>query len=152
MMGGEAPETCWAAHKGQVINLWNCCILLVDLFELYVSCFRHIFWCIYFNLYLSIILYPPQEAKIIGAPLFAALSANGPANYQLFRHSLSTRNWSQHTHPGRHCCRVESGSTCQKTTQYNEQLIGESSRTFTMSSSSSFCTRDAGVLYSNRSY
>ena len=34
MMGGEAPETCWATHKRQVINLWNCCILLVDLFEL----------------------------------------------------------------------------------------------------------------------
>jgi len=35
MMGGEAPETCWAKHKRQVINLWNCCILLVDLFESY---------------------------------------------------------------------------------------------------------------------
>ena len=35
MMGGEAPETCWATHKRQVINLWNCCILLVDLFESY---------------------------------------------------------------------------------------------------------------------
>jgi hypothetical protein len=32
-MGEEAPETCWATHKRQVINLWNCCILLVDLFE-----------------------------------------------------------------------------------------------------------------------
>jgi len=35
MMGGEAPETCWATHKRQVINLWNCCIWLVDLFESY---------------------------------------------------------------------------------------------------------------------
>jgi hypothetical protein len=35
MMGKEAPETCWATHKHQVINLWNCCILLVDLFESY---------------------------------------------------------------------------------------------------------------------
>jgi hypothetical protein len=34
-MGGKAPETCWATHKLQVINLWNCCILLVDLFESY---------------------------------------------------------------------------------------------------------------------
>ena len=34
MMGVEAPETCWATHKRQVINLWNCCIWLVDLFEL----------------------------------------------------------------------------------------------------------------------
>jgi hypothetical protein len=34
-MGEEAPETCWATHKRQVINLWNCCILLVNLFELY---------------------------------------------------------------------------------------------------------------------
>jgi hypothetical protein len=32
-MDGEAPKTCWATHKRQVINLWNCCILLVDLFE-----------------------------------------------------------------------------------------------------------------------
>jgi len=31
--GEEAPETCWATHKRQVINLWNCCILLVNLFE-----------------------------------------------------------------------------------------------------------------------
>jgi hypothetical protein len=31
--GGETSETCWATHKRQVINLWNCCILLVDLFE-----------------------------------------------------------------------------------------------------------------------
>jgi len=37
MMGGEAPETCWVTHKRQVINLWNCCILLVDLFELPVA-------------------------------------------------------------------------------------------------------------------
>ena len=34
-MGEETPETCWATHKRQVINLWNCCILLVDLFESY---------------------------------------------------------------------------------------------------------------------
>jgi hypothetical protein len=33
MMGKETPETCWATHKHQVINLWNCCILLVELFE-----------------------------------------------------------------------------------------------------------------------
>ena len=35
MMDGEAPETCWAIHKRQVMNLWNCCILLVDLFQSY---------------------------------------------------------------------------------------------------------------------
>jgi hypothetical protein len=35
MMGGGALETCWATHKRQVINLWNCCILLVELFESY---------------------------------------------------------------------------------------------------------------------
>jgi len=35
MMGREAPETCWATLKHQVISLWNCCILLVDLFELF---------------------------------------------------------------------------------------------------------------------
>jgi hypothetical protein len=34
-MGGKTPETCWAIHKRQVINLWNCCILLVNLFELF---------------------------------------------------------------------------------------------------------------------
>jgi len=34
-MGVEAPETCWATRKSQVINLWNCCIWLVNLFELY---------------------------------------------------------------------------------------------------------------------
>jgi hypothetical protein len=33
MMGVEEPETCWATQKRQVINLWNCCIWLVDLFE-----------------------------------------------------------------------------------------------------------------------
>ena len=33
MMGEEAPETCWATHKRQVINMWNCCILLVNLFK-----------------------------------------------------------------------------------------------------------------------
>jgi hypothetical protein len=33
MMGEELPKTCWATHKRQVINLWNCCILLVNLFE-----------------------------------------------------------------------------------------------------------------------
>jgi hypothetical protein len=35
MLGEEAPETCWATHKRQVVNLWNCCILLVNLFESY---------------------------------------------------------------------------------------------------------------------
>ena len=35
MMGVEAPETCWATHKSQVKNSWNCCIWLVNLFELY---------------------------------------------------------------------------------------------------------------------
>jgi hypothetical protein len=33
IMSGETPETCWATHKRQVINFWNCCILLVELFE-----------------------------------------------------------------------------------------------------------------------
>jgi len=33
-MGVEAPETCWATQKRQVINLRNCCIWLVNLFEL----------------------------------------------------------------------------------------------------------------------
>jgi hypothetical protein len=31
MMGVRTPETCWAVHKRQVINLRNCCIQLVDL-------------------------------------------------------------------------------------------------------------------------
>ena len=34
-MGGKTPETCWATHKRQVINLWNRCILLVELFDSY---------------------------------------------------------------------------------------------------------------------
>ena len=34
MMGVRTPETCSAVHERQVINLRNCCILLVDLFEL----------------------------------------------------------------------------------------------------------------------
>ena len=38
MMGGEATETCWATDKRQVINLCNCCILLVDLFKIFGSC------------------------------------------------------------------------------------------------------------------
>ena len=34
-MGVMTPETCWAVHtsKRQVVNLRNCCIWLVDLFE-----------------------------------------------------------------------------------------------------------------------
>jgi hypothetical protein len=34
MMGMRTLETCWVVHKRQVINLRNCCIQLVDLFEL----------------------------------------------------------------------------------------------------------------------
>ena len=33
MMGMRMPETCWAVFKRKVINLRNCCIWLVDLFE-----------------------------------------------------------------------------------------------------------------------
>jgi len=40
MMGEEAPETFWATHKRQVINLWNCWILLVNLFELSIYLFQ----------------------------------------------------------------------------------------------------------------
>ena len=35
MMAVEEPETCWVTHKRQVMNLWNCCIWLVNLFEFY---------------------------------------------------------------------------------------------------------------------
>jgi len=31
----QTPETCWVTHKRQVINLWNCCILLAKLFKSY---------------------------------------------------------------------------------------------------------------------
>jgi hypothetical protein len=34
MMGMRMPETCWAVSKRQVINLWSCCILLVDSVEI----------------------------------------------------------------------------------------------------------------------
>jgi hypothetical protein len=37
MMGVRTPETCSAVHKRRLINLRNCCILLVDLFELIVN-------------------------------------------------------------------------------------------------------------------
>jgi len=33
MMGMRMPETCWAVFKRQAINLRDCCIWLVDLFE-----------------------------------------------------------------------------------------------------------------------
>ena len=39
MMGEKAPETCWVTYKRQVINLWNCCILLVNLFQSLLSKF-----------------------------------------------------------------------------------------------------------------
>jgi hypothetical protein len=48
MLGGKLPESCWAAHKRQVINLWDCFILLVDLFETYYdarTCGCHIYYC-----------------------------------------------------------------------------------------------------------
>jgi len=51
MMGGEAPETCWATHKRQAMNLWKCCILLVDLFESYDdarTCERQIVRCVWY--------------------------------------------------------------------------------------------------------
>jgi hypothetical protein len=34
MKGVRTPETCWAVYKRQLINLRNCCIWLVDLFEI----------------------------------------------------------------------------------------------------------------------
>ena len=45
-MGVEAPETCWATHKRQVIKLWNCCIL-VDLFESLTAVYRQRAKCWY---------------------------------------------------------------------------------------------------------
>jgi hypothetical protein len=33
--GVGTPETCWAVYKRQAVNLRDCCIWLVDLFELY---------------------------------------------------------------------------------------------------------------------
>jgi hypothetical protein len=35
MMGVRTPETCWAVHKRQAVNLRKFCNQLVDLFELY---------------------------------------------------------------------------------------------------------------------
>jgi hypothetical protein len=60
MMGGETPETCWAAHKRQVINFRSCCILLVDLFELYDdarSCKHQIEFKISFQCYYLLLTY-----------------------------------------------------------------------------------------------
>ena len=46
-MGMRMPETCWAVFKRQAINLRNCCIWLVDLFDFFFfSLF--ILTCIYF--------------------------------------------------------------------------------------------------------
>jgi hypothetical protein len=39
MMGVEVPEACWATNKRQVINLWNCCIWLLNLSEFSIICF-----------------------------------------------------------------------------------------------------------------
>jgi hypothetical protein len=36
-MGVRTPETCWAVNKRQVINWRDCCIWLVNLFELHFS-------------------------------------------------------------------------------------------------------------------
>jgi len=50
MMGVRTPETCWATHKRQVIDLWNCCILLVDVFESYDdarTCERQIYFIMF---------------------------------------------------------------------------------------------------------
>ena len=46
MMGVKTPETCWAIHKRQVINLRNCYIYLVDLFEILLWGFYicSVFW------------------------------------------------------------------------------------------------------------
>jgi hypothetical protein len=38
MMGMRMPETCWAVSKQQAINLWSCCILLVDSVETRTEC------------------------------------------------------------------------------------------------------------------
>jgi len=101
--------------------------------------------------YLSTIRYSPKKPTIMCAPLIATLCATAPANYQSFRHSLGTRNWS-HLYtfwPPLLSCRIR--LDLPKTTQYNEQLIGESSRTFTMSTSSSVVLRTlAFVTATNR--
>jgi hypothetical protein len=39
MLGVRTPETCWAVHKRQVMNLVNCSIWLIDLLKLYVGYF-----------------------------------------------------------------------------------------------------------------
>jgi hypothetical protein len=46
MMGVRTSETCWAVHKRQVVNLRNCWVRLVDLFEP-VSFFSTIKWMIF---------------------------------------------------------------------------------------------------------
>jgi len=39
IMGMRMAETCWAVFKRQVLNLWNCCIWLVDSFECFYNFF-----------------------------------------------------------------------------------------------------------------
>jgi len=56
IMGGEAPETCWATYKRQVINSQNCRVLLVDLFESYDdarSCERQSWLTIFKTIHIS---------------------------------------------------------------------------------------------------
>jgi hypothetical protein len=61
--GVVSAETWWATHKRQVINLWNSCILLVDLFETYGdarTCERQIQLYVFIwleNLYIYIYIY-----------------------------------------------------------------------------------------------
>jgi hypothetical protein len=43
MMGMRMPETCWAAFKRQAINLRNCCICLVDSFEVMLLFWNRVF-------------------------------------------------------------------------------------------------------------
>jgi hypothetical protein len=66
MMGVESPETCSMAHKRQVINLWNCCILLVNLFELRFQVFFYskAIWisCLEVTLIPSLLKYVIQPA------------------------------------------------------------------------------------------
>jgi hypothetical protein len=80
MMGGKTPETCWAVHKRQVINLSNVCIYLLDLYERFhgVSC--------------TGVRHPQHTQTCSNSSTIAADSSNGVTNTTCCRYSCM-RSW-----------------------------------------------------------
>jgi len=73
MMGEEAPKTRRATHERRVINLWNCCILLVNLFKLLLiplstSCFYSNLLRVWFHGLYFIVLKKGTEHSVSDLP------------------------------------------------------------------------------------